>query len=138
MYINSTMLHLLPLLHEQMEKVTKRTNNSLRFNYNTQTSMKEIHMYIQLYLRCLSDEGDHESVVEATVISTTVKGPDTCTMNAYMYTCTCTCTYTCSSTCTCLEKDEDQYVIIRSGNRTYRTINSRSVYIMCISDYEYE
>ena len=70
-------------------------------------------LYIQLYLRCLSDEGDHESVVEATVISTTVKGPDTCTMNAYMYTCTCTCTctYTCSSTCTCLEKDEDQYVM---------------------------
>ena len=85
MYINSTMLHLLPLLHEQMEKVTERTNNSLRFNYYTQTSMKEIHMYIQLYSRCLSDEGDHESVVEATVISTTMKGPDTCIMNVYMY-----------------------------------------------------
>ena len=28
--------------------------------------------------------GDHESVVEATVISTTVKGPDTCTMNVYI------------------------------------------------------
>ena len=53
-----------------------------RLDYN---SMKEIHMYIQLYSRCLSDEGDHESIVEATVISSTVKGPDTCTMNVYMY-----------------------------------------------------
>ena len=111
-YINSTTLHLLSLPHEQMEKVIKRTNNGLLLlDYNTQTSMKEIHTYTQLYSRCLFEEGDHESVVEATVISSTVKGPDTCIINVYMYmyihvavhvyvykktrTSTCTCICTC-------------------------------------------
>ena len=87
-YINSTMIHLLSLPHEQMEKVTIRTNDGLLLlDYNTQTSMKEIHtyMYTQPYSRCLSDKGDHESIVEATVISSTVKGPDTCIINVYMY-----------------------------------------------------
>ena len=86
------MLHLLSPPYEQMEKVTKRTNNGLLLDYITQASMKEIHTYTQLYSRCLSDEGDHESVIEATVISTTVKGPDTCTMNVYIVN-ICTCTY---------------------------------------------
>ena len=86
-YTNSPMphLHVLSPPYKQMEKVTKRTNNGLLLDYITQASMKEIHAYIQWYSRCLSDKGDHESIVEATVISTTVKGPDTCTMNAYMY-----------------------------------------------------
>ena len=68
-----------------MEKVIKRTNNGLLIDYNTQTSMKEIHTYTQLYSRCLPNKGDHESVVEDTVISSTVKGPDTCTMNMYIH-----------------------------------------------------